>query len=142
MYAVSFFLPSFALSGGISPRPDADLTTYGYELFPEAIGVIQQTPDLVRVLGHSLVLPNLIFLMTLLAFWRPRPSWKSWTAWLVGATGAFPLGQGLLRLGDLGPGMHAGVGFWVWSTSFLVVAVALWLRSREWASVQPKKSIA
>ncbi len=142
MYAVSFFFPAFTFSGVVTSRPDADLTTYGYELFPEVIALIQRTPGgltplIFMLLFNFLVLPNLILLMTLLAFWRPRPSWRSWTAWLVGATGAFPLAQGIFRLGDLGPGMHAGVGFWIWSTSFLVVAGALWLRSREWAASGP-----
>lgn len=143
MYVASFVLPAVSFSGVVASRPDADLTIYGYELLPEVIGLIQRTPGgltplIFMVLPSFLVLPNLIFLTTLPAFRRPRPAWRSWTSWLVGATGAFPLVQGLLRLGDLGPGMQAGVGFWVWSASFLVVAGALWLRGREWSSPRPK----
>ena len=147
MYVAAYVLPAFSFSGVVASRPGADLTIYGYELLPEMIGLIQRTPGgltplIFLILPGFLVLPNLIFLTTLPAFRRPRPAWRSWTSWLVGAAGAFPLVQGLLRLGDLGPGMHAGLGFWIWSTSFLVVAVALWLRSREWASTRPTKGIA
>ncbi|MXX69010.1 MAG: hypothetical protein F4Y74_08635 [Gemmatimonadales bacterium] len=147
MYVASFVLPAFSFSGVVASRPDADLTIYGYELLPEVIGLIQRTPGglvplIFLVLPSFLILPNLIFLMTSLSFWRPRPAWRSWTSWLVGLTGAFLLVQGLVQLGDLGPGMQAGVGFWVWSASFLVVAGALWLRGREWSSPRPKPANA
>ena len=134
MYAVSFLLPAYGYS-----RHDAELTTYGYEIIPELVGLTTSGP--VWAVG-VLWLPNLIMLMTLPAFRRLRPSRRAWTAWIVGATGALPLSLGLVRFGDPGAPFHSGIGFWVWSASFVVVATALWFRRRDWASVQPKKSTA
>ena len=127
LYAASFLLPAYGYS-----RYDAELTTYGYEIFPELVRLTASGPAwAVGVLW----LPNLIMLMTLPAFRGLRPSRRAWTAWIVGATGALPLSLGLVRFGEPGAPFHSGIGFWVWCASFVVVATALWFRSREWASV-------
>ncbi len=132
LYAASFLLPAYRYSRH-------ELTTYGYEIIPELVGLTTSGPAwAVGVLW----LPNLIMLMTLPAFRRLRPSRRAWTAWIVGATGALPLSLGLVRFGNPGAPFHSGIGFWVWCASFVVVATALWFRSRGWASVQPKKSTA
>ncbi len=132
LYAASFLLPAWGVPGGIPSRPDADPTIYGYEL-------LMQLP----AGGHVMFwLTNLIMLLTLPALWRPRPLRKLWLAWLVGATGAWPLGIGLLRVADGGMGLYPDVGFWLWSTSFVVVAAALWRRKRDWAPARPKQGIA
>ncbi|WP_419939219.1 hypothetical protein [Candidatus Palauibacter sp.] len=129
LYAASFLFPAYAYAG-----PHFDRTTYGYEIVPELVRVTGSGPALAIA---GLWLPNLILLTTLSAWRHRRPSRRGWTAWIVGATGALPLGLGLLRFGDPGAPFHAGIGFWMWCASFIVVATALWLRSREWASVQP-----
>lgn len=130
LYATSFLMPTVGYSS-----PNIDQTTYGYEVVPE----LMQLTARGHTLGvAALLLPNLILLLTLPAWRRQRPSRGAWTAWIVGATGALPLGLGLLRLGDTGPGLHSGAGFWVWCASFVVVATALWLRGREWSSPQPE----
>ena len=128
LYTAAFLLPAY----GYSSRQDVDLTTYGYDIFPD---LIQLTTGGTAWAVGVLWLPNLIMLMTLPTFRRLRRSRRGWTAWIIGATGALPLGLGLLRLGDPGP-FHLEVGFWVWSASFVLVALALWLRSREWASAR------
>ncbi|MCZ0936356.1 MAG: hypothetical protein OXJ54_14335 [Gemmatimonadetes bacterium] len=132
LYVASFFLPAWGIPGGIPSRPDADSTTYAYEM-------LTQLPAGGQVM---FLLSNLIMLLTLPALRRPRPSRKLWWAWLVGATGAFPFGVGVLRVVDGGMGLYPDVGFWLWSASFLVVATALWRRKRDWASVQSAESIA
>lgn len=134
LYAASLLLPAYGYS-----RYDVELTTYGYEIFPELVRLTASGPAwAVGVLW----IPNLIMLMTLPALRRPRPSRRAWTAGIVGATGALPLSLGLVRFGDPGAPFQSGIGFWVWGASFVVVAAALWFRSRGWASVRPKKSIA
>ena len=126
LYATSFLMPAVGYSS-----PNVDQTTYGYEVVPE----LMQLTARGHALGvAALLLPNLILILTLPAWRRRRPSHGAWTAWIVGATGALPLGLGLLRLGDTGPGLHSGVGFWVWCASFVVVATALWSRNRDWSS--------
>lgn len=131
-YAASFLLPAYGYS-----RHDAELTTYGYEIFPELVRLIASGPA--WVVGVAW-LPNLIMLMTLPAFRRLRPSRRAWTAWIVGTTGALPLILGLVRFGDPGAPFQSGTGFWVWSASFVVVAAALWLRGREWVSVRSRNT--
>lgn len=134
LYAASFLLPAYGYS-----RHDAELTTYGYEIFPELVRLTASGPAwAVGVLW----IPNLIMLMTLPALRRLRPSRRAWTAGIVGATGALPLSLGLVRFGDPGDPFQSGIGFWVWGASFVVVATALWLRRRGWATALPKKSIA
>lgn len=132
LYAASFLLPAWGIPGGIPSRPDVNATTYAYEM-------LTQLPAGGQVM---FLLTNLIMLLTLPALRRPRPSRNLWWAWLVGATGAFPFGVGVLRVVDGGMGLYPYVGFWLWSASFLVVATALWRRKRDWASVQSDESIA
>lgn len=117
MYSVSFLLPALT-------NPYTDATIYGYRAF------------------GMLWLPNLIMLATLPTFWRRHRARRAWGAWVVAATGVLPVGLGLLRITDGGMGWNLGVGYWMWSASFFVVATALWFRSRDWASVQPKRSTA
>lgn len=134
LYAASFLLPAFGLPV-IPSRPDADLTVYGYDVFR----VFTQPPS--GGLAALLIIPNLIMLLTLPALRRLRPWRRPWAAWIVGATGALPLGLGVLRLANGGLGYFLGVGYWVWTASFLVVATALWLRTRQ-VRIQPKKQPA
>lgn len=134
LYAASFLLPAFGLPV-IPSRPDAARTIYGYEVFQD---LLQPVPDGPALLLLMLWLPNLIMLLTLPALRHLRPWRRPWAAWIVGATGALPLGLGVLRLANGGLGYSPGVGFWVWSASFLVVATALWLRSRERAPARPQ----
>ena len=129
LYTASFLMPAYVYSG-----PHFDRTTYGYEIVPELVRLTSSGPAL-AVIG--LWLPNLIMLATLPVWRRRRPSHRAWTTWIVGATGVLPLGLGLLRLGDPGAPFYAEIGFLMWCASFVVVATALWFRSREWASVQP-----
>lgn len=114
MYAVSFLLPALT-------NPHTDATIYGYGAFA------------------MLWLPNLIMLATLPTFWRRQWARRAWTAWVFAATGALPVGLGLLRIANGGMGWELGAGYWTWSASFAVVAFALWFRNRQGASAHPAK---
>ena len=116
-YAVSFLLPALT-------NPYTDATIYGYGAF------------------GMLWFPNLIMLATLPTFWRRQWARRAWTVWVFAATGALPVGLGLLRIANGGMGWNLGLGYWMWCASFVVVATALWFRSRGWVSVRPKTSIA
>ncbi len=135
MYTASFLLPAMT-------NPYADWTIYGYGVFVDVIRLTQPSSGATALLMIMMWLPNLIMLTTLPTFWRPHRARRAWTAWVVAATGALPVGLGLLRIAFGGMGWEFGAGYWLWSASFGVVATALWFRSRDWASVQPKKSIA
>jgi hypothetical protein len=135
MYAVSFLLPAFT-------NPNTDASIYGYGVFVDVIRSIQPSPSAAALLMVMLGLPNLIMLTTLPAFWRRHRARRAWISWVVAATGALPAGLGLLRITNGGLGWNLGAGYWMWSASFVVVATALWVRSRDWASVRPTKSTA
>lgn len=124
LYAVSFLLPALS-------NPYADATIYGYRVVVELSG----GPGLLMVM---MWLPNLIMLTTLPTFRRRCRARRAWTAWVVAATGALPLGLGLLRVANGGMGWNLGAGYWMWCASFAVVAFALWLRNREGACTRSK----
>ena len=94
---------------------------------------------------------------------RPHGGLCCWPAWglyalsfllpglVIGAVGASALGLGVFNLlrplplpvdGDRFMYGHLGTAYWVWSASFALVAVSLWLRDREWAPGRPRESMA
>ena len=132
LYAASFLLPALS-------NPHTDATIYGYGVFVDMIRLTQGPSGAPALL---MWLPNLIMLTTLPTFWRRRRARRAWTAWIVAATGALPLGLGLLRVANGGMGWNLGVGYWLWAASFAVVAFALWLRNCKWASPRPERQTA
>ncbi len=91
--------------------------------------------------------------------WRPLllAGWGLYTlsfllpGFVIGAVGASALGLGAFNLlrplplpvdGDRFMYGHLGTACWVWSASFALVAVSLWLRDREWAPGRPRESMA
>lgn len=89
------------------------------------------------------LLLNLPMVLTFPALGRTRRSLDRWLRLLTGAAGASALGFGVLNLlrppplpldgGRLVYG-HLGTAYRVWSASFALAAVSLWLRDREWGS--------
>ena len=92
------------------------------------------------------VLLNLPMVLTFPTLGRARRSLDGWLLRVTGAAGASALGLGVFNLlrplplpvdGDRLMYGHLGTAYWVWSASFALVAVSLWLRDREWAPGRP-----
>lgn len=135
MYAASFLLPSARLG-----------FDHGYQF------VLRFTPtDLLypQVLAF-LLLPNLAMLMTIPALLGCRPPSGRWAKWLLGVAGVGAIGtaavvSALIMMGFQNVGLWDtvaafGTGYWTWTVSLTLVATALHLRAREWASAKLKAS--
>ena len=88
---------------------------------------------------------NLAMFMTVPALWGARFSCGRWLRRFLGtlglgwlAAGVGSLGYSLIRYGSWSYFLIPP-GFWTWSGSYACVAVALWLRAREWAPATPKR---
>ena len=91
------------------------------------------------------LIPNLAMAMTLPALlysWRSRARWLTWT---IGAFGVSALGFGVASLldgsavttaGEITVLPYLGLGYWAWSAAHVLVAAALLLRGRAWASTR------
>lgn len=135
VYGVSFFLP---IAG------PAALQTVFNEVPWSAPAHEWLQPALVD--GWILpLIPNLAMAMTLPALlysWRSRVRWLTWT---IGAFGVSALGFGIVSLldgsavtinGEITVYPYLGLGYWAWSAAHALVAAALLLRSRAWASTR------
>lgn len=135
MYGVSLFLP---IAG-----PAALQTVYAEVPLsaPAHVWLHQALVD-----GWILpLIPNLAMAMTLPALlysWRSRVRWLTWT---IGAFGVSALGFGVGSLldgsavtinGEITVYPYLGLGYWAWSAAHVLVAAALLLRSRAWASTR------
>lgn len=141
LYALSFVLPGFGAVGFGPSHPGFGMSGPGYEFLRLA-------------LENGWILPlllNLPMALTFPALGRARRSLDGWLRRVIGATGASALGLGVFNLlrplplpvdGDRFLYGHLGTAYWVWSASFALVAVSLWLRDREWAPRQPRESVA
>ena len=141
LYGLSVLLPGFGTVGFTPSYPDFGLSVSGIELLRLAL----------RNGWILAVLPNLAMVMTCPALGRARGLIDGWVGRVLGAVAASALGLGVFNLlrpfpitvdGDLVMYGHLGLAYWAWSAAFATVAVALWLRDREWASGRPKKSLA
>jgi len=141
LYALSLLLPGFGAVGVGPSNPGFGMSERGYEFLRLA-------------LENGWILPlllNLPMALTFPALGRARRSLDGWLRRVIGATGASALGLGVFNLlrplplpvdGDRFLYGHLGTAYWVWSASFALVAVSLWLRDREWAPRQPRESVA
>lgn len=141
LYALSFLLPGFGVVGFGPSHPGFGMSAPGYE-------------SLRLLLESGWILPlllNLPMLLTFPALGRIRRWLDGWLRLVTGAAGASALGLGVFNLlrplplpvdGDLFMYGHLGTAYWVWSASFALVAVSLWLRDREWAPGRPRESVA
>ena len=141
LYALSFVLPGFVAVAFGPSRPSFGMSAPGYEF--------------VRLgLESGWILPvllNLPMVLTFATLGRARHSLEGWLMRVTGAAGVSALGLGVFNLlrpfplaVDDGRFMygHLGTAYWVWSASFALVAVSLWLRKREWAPGRPTASVA
>ena len=141
LYALSFLLPGFGAVGFGPYSPGFGTSDPGYEFL--RLG-----------LQNGWILPLLLNLSMVLTFptlGRARRPLDGWLGRVIGAVGASALGLGVFNLlsplplpvdGDRFMYGHLGTAYWVWSASFALVAVSLWLREREWAPGRPRESMA
>jgi hypothetical protein len=97
------------------------------------------------------LIPNLAMILTVSALWR---SWRlraRWLTWVVGTVGVLGLGLGIVSFfqpptttinGEFAGYTQLGLGYWAWSAAHVMVAAALRLRNRDWASARPKTRTA
>jgi len=133
LFGVSFLLPTFFMSGpglGLFSQPFATEPYFGYEVFWR---LLSEGGELANVLAA--LIPNLVLVLTLPAF-RGKPGrrrrglrWALTTVGLVTLALAFLAPQIEMRGNGWEPVFaDLGIGFWVWSLSFVCAASALWLR--------------
>ncbi|MXW65927.1 MAG: hypothetical protein F4Z72_02780 [Gemmatimonadales bacterium] len=129
VYVISFFLPIFPALG-LEPLPSGIVwTAPAYEWFGHAIMDGWLAP----------LIPNLPMVVTFLTLLKSRQPRVRWLAWAVGTFGAVALGLGVYGFFD---GTTLGLGYWVWSAAHVLVAGALLLGQRRWASVRLETSHA
>lgn len=142
MYALSFVLPGFGAVGFGPSRAAFGMSASGYEFLRLALEN-----------GWILfpLLLNLPMVLTFPTLGRARRPLDGSLLCVTGAAGASALGFGVFNLlhsfplpvdGDRLMYGHLGTAYWVWSASFALVAVSLWLRDREWAPGRPRESVA
>ena len=90
-------------------------------------------------------LPNLAMLMTTPVLLGGKPPSPRLLKWLIGLAGVGAVGTAIFHSARFLNGPAAwgtlaavGTGFWTWTASLIVVATALHLRAREWASAKPE----
>lgn len=134
MFGASFFLPVRVWS-----LPDATWVQYGYDVF------LNYARDL-----SLLVLPSLFFLLTIPTLWNAGHARGRWLPRLLGVTGMAFLALGVvysLLVNVMTPAMSGsdrfifpttalGLGFWLWTSSLFVAAIALQLRAHHLKPVQ------
>lgn len=135
MFGASFFLPVRVWS-----LHDQTVLQNGYEVF------WQTASDL-----SLFALPSLVFLLTIPTLWNAGHARGRWLRGLLGVTGMAILARGVVY-SLWGDAMAAaafgsdrftfnlaslGLGFWLWTSSFFVAAIALQLRAHHLKPVQP-----
>lgn len=147
LFGVSFLLPAFFTSGpgpGLFSRPFATEPYFGYEVFWK---LLSEGGELSNVLAA--LIPNLLLVLTLPAL-RGTPGrsrrglrWALTTVGLVTLALAFLAPQIEMRGNGWEPVFaDLGIGFRVWSLSFVFAASALWLRDRDRVAVKSDESTA
>ncbi|MYA33783.1 MAG: hypothetical protein F4164_03990 [Gemmatimonadales bacterium] len=139
IHALSLVLSDFGAVAFEPLHPDFRMSVSWQEL-------LQPAPISVWILA---AFSALVMMSTGLTFGRARRSVDAWVGYVVGVFGATALGVGAFNLflpipipvdAELVAHGHLGLSYWVWSASFTLAAIALWLRGREWASPPPRES--
>ena len=135
MYATSFLLPSAEMGFDAGYRFVWDITSVGL-FYPQVLAFV--------------VLPNLAMLTTIRVLLGRTPPFGRRVKWMLGVAGVGAMGtavfiSGLFMFSPENRGFWDGIarfgpGYWTWTASLVVVATALCLRAREWASARPKAS--
>ena len=134
LYAVSFLLPSAEMG-----------FDHGYQFVVHFTSMDLLHPEILAFV----VLPNLAMLMTIPVLLGRKPPSARCLKWMLGVAAVGAIGTAVdssltlidLRNVNLWDAVTAfGTGFWTWTSSLTVVAVALHLRARDWASAKPQSS--
>ena len=145
LFGVSFLLPAVSMSGpglGLSRPPGTPY--YGYEVLWNLLWNGGELANLLVAL-----IPNLVLVMTLPVL-RGTPGGRGrGLRWGLTTVGLATLAMAFLMppFEIVGNGwepviVRVGIGFWVWSLSFVCAASALWLRDRGRAAVKVEGSTA
>ena len=142
MFAVSWFLPALA-DYGASPPPAPDGT-----ILPQRVDLVIGWDAfgwaLLRyagIVGTLSALTNVLILVVGIRAYRKRGSGARWAFPIMVAATAFNSFYWPYWVTSEG-GLGLRVGYVLWTASFALVAAALWLRAREWASAKPEKATA
>ena len=142
MFAVSWFLPALADYGASPPRaPDGTVLprqvdlVIGWEAFRFAL------THFAGIAGMLSALTNVLMLVVGIRVYRKRAPDARW---------AFPLMAAATAVNSLywpywvisEDGLGLRVGYVLWTASFALVAIALWLCAREWAPAKAEKVVA
>lgn len=135
MYAASLLLPSAEFS-----------FDHGYQWLLRVTLADLRYP---QILAFD-VLPNLAMLMTIPVFLGLKPPSGRCLKWILGLAGIGAMGTavfvaGLFAFSPENRGLWDGIarfgtGYWTWAASLTVVAAALHMRAREWASARARAS--
>ena len=134
LYVVSFLLPSAELGFDAGYRLILEIIWLEGLFYPQVLGLI--------------VLPNLAMLATIPAFLGRKRPYGRRAKWVLGVAGIGAVGSavvtaGIIMISPVNRGFWDGIarfgtGYWSWTASLIVVAAALHLRGREWASAKPE----
>ena len=132
LFGVSFALP--AIWWPLPSIPGGEWS-YGYEVF---------FLDLFTDGGFLLLLPSVAVILSVRAFPSRSPGTGRWLGRILGVAGSLGVAIGLLAVvrsaGESGPVL--GIGAWMWHLSFVLAAIGLRIRNREWASARVEDVIA
>lgn len=128
MFTFSFLLPTLRFE--FSYESVQVWSLKGYEVFWAAL-----TEG-----GLRYALCNLAMLLTFPALCRGRVTGGRWLAGAIALTGTSIFAKGLsLSLGSGSSWASLQSGYFAWATSFVCVAVGLWLRGRGWAPARVER---
>lgn len=142
LFGASFMMPTFENPAFFAPPPPtgatapaapiaADEIMTGWEALTAAISGI------VGPLGVLSALSNVLMLVAGYGLLVRRTGRARWTIGLMAGT---TVGNLLLWMPGTGDNLHAG--YYAWVASFACVAVALWIRDREWSSARVEEVAA
>ena len=131
LFGVSFALP--AIWWPLPSIPGGEWS-YGYGIF---------FLDLFTDGDFLLLLPSVAMILSVRAFLSRSPGTGRWLGRILGVAGSLGVAIGLLAVvrsaGESGPVL--GIGAWMWHLSFVLVAIGLRIRNREWASARVEEVI-
>lgn len=147
LFGVSFLLPTFFMSGPgleLFSRPFATEPYFGYEVFWR---LLSEGGEFANVLAA--LMPNLLLVFTLPALLGRSGRHRRGLRWALTTVGLVTLALAFQapRIEMRGNGWEPvfadlGIGFWVWSLSFVCAASALWLRDRGRVAAKAAESTA
>lgn len=135
MFGVSFFMPVIEDFFALGPGPNDWIPGWGAFLL--TLRESENPIELLSALGNGVAVATLLLLR------RTRPRRSRWLTGLMTGLAALTLYWPIrfVSVGD-NPLLVLGIGYWAWFASFGCIAVALWLRDRDWESAKVKEVVA